>query len=74
MGGINIVKKNDRYWVYENQNIEALSWFSLLQEMKLGEIKINFIDLEGTRKGLDIDACKKFLEISKKPIMILVII
>ncbi|MDA7473155.1 HisA/HisF-related TIM barrel protein [Candidatus Pelagibacter ubique] len=69
MGGINIIKRDDKYWVYENQDIEAFKWFNLLQELHLGEIKINFVDLEGTRKGLDLSICKKFLDISKKPII-----
>ena len=69
MGGINIVKINNKYRIYENNDIDALKQFSLLQELQLGEIKINFVDLEGTRKGLDLVICKKFLDLSKKPII-----
>ena len=69
MGGINIIKINDKYQIYENNDLDALKWFSLLQELHLGEIKINFVDLEGTRKGINLDMCKKFLDISKKPII-----
>lgn len=69
MGGINIVKIKNKYRIYENNDLDALTWFRFLQELQLGEIKINFVDLEGTRKGLDLDICKKFLELSKKPII-----
>ena len=39
-----------------------MSWFNFLQELKIGEIKVTFVDLEGSQNGMDIETSKKLIK------------
>ena len=39
-----------------------------LQELKIGEIKVTFVDLEGSQNGMDIETVKNLLH-SKLPLI-----
>ena len=46
-----------------------MKWFNFLQELKIGEIKITFVDLEGSQNGMDIETSKKLIKHSKLPLI-----
>jgi cyclase len=72
VGGIDLFFKNGKYHVCNKDkflNIEYLEYIKKVIELNVGEIKITFVNLEGTRKGLDILTAKKILEISNVPII-----
>ena len=67
VAGINLTKKDERYKIYEDKNnkYELIDYINLIQEMGIGEIKITFVDYEGTKKGFDINFLKKLSEYIK---------
>ncbi len=69
MAGINVVKENGKLKIFNNPKIDVHKWFTHLQEHRIGEIKITFVNLEGTGKGLDIPECKKFIKRSRLPLI-----
>ena len=69
MVGINVIKENNKLKILNNPKINVYKWFDYLQEQRIGEIKITFVNLEGTGKGLDIIECKKFLKRSRLPLI-----
>lgn len=69
VGGMNIVKKNGKYYLMEDssKNINPLDHAKKLQELGAGEIKVIFVNLEGTKKGIDINYSKKISDSVKIP-------
>ena len=67
VAGINLTKKDESYKIYEDKNnkYELIDYINLIQEMGIGEIKITFVDYEGTKKGFDINFLKKLSEYIK---------
>ena len=63
IGGINI-KKNGKYYLLEDKtlSIDPVNYAKELEESGVAEIKINFVDLEGTKKGIDVEYSKKINE------------
>jgi cyclase len=62
MGGINLKKFNNFYKVYSFPNyLEPMSHLKKLEQMGVGEIKITFVDTDGTRKGIDVKYCIEIL-------------
>lgn len=57
--GVNLIKKNNNYFIYENMK-EPLYYISkIVNELKIGELKVTFVDREGTGSGLDLNYIKK---------------
>jgi imidazole glycerol-phosphate synthase subunit HisF len=61
--GINLIKFKDSYKIYEdlNNKINLLNYISEIQNLGIGEIKINFVDREGKKEGLDLEFSEKIL-------------
>lgn len=68
--GINIIKKEDKYCLYEIPNLNLDDWLEKINNLPTGEIKITFVDLEGSKKGLDINFCKKLVTFFDHPVII----
>lgn len=68
-------KKNDNYWeVYidngrEPTGLDVLDWVKKVQDLGAGEIMLTSIDMEGTKKGFDIELNKLVSEICSIPII-----
>lgn len=64
VGGINLKKINNKYSIFEDktQRIDPVMYARELQERGIGELKITYVDLEGSRIGMDINFSKKILD------------
>lgn len=64
ISGINIVKENDDYFILEDskKKINPIKYSQYLEDIGSAEIKITFVNLEGTKKNLDIDYAVKIKE------------
>ena len=69
MLGVNLVKKKGKINILDKPEINLMKWFNFLQELKIGEIKITFVDLEGSQNGMDIETSKKLIKHSKLPLI-----
>ena len=69
MLGVNIMKKKGKLNIYNKPEKNLMSWFNFLQELKIGEIKVTFVDLEGSQNGMDIETSKKLIKHSKLPLI-----
>ena len=69
VAGMNIINKNGKYFLMEdNYNIiNPIDYAKKLQKLGAGELKIIFVNLEGTKKGIDIDYSKKISDSVKIP-------
>ena len=67
MGGISIIKINDKYRIYENNDLDLQSGL-VATRTSLRRNQDKFCWFRGTRK-VNLDMCKKFLDILKKPII-----
>jgi len=64
VAGMNIINKNGKYFLMEDNSkaINPIEYAKKLQKLGAGELKIIFVNLEGTKKGIDIDYSKKINE------------
>ena len=69
VGGINVVEKNNELFVLEDVSLDFYSWIKKIESAGAGEIKINFVDKEGTSEGFNLDHCKKILEKTSLPVI-----
>ena len=69
VGGINVVEKNNELFVLEDVSLDFCSWIKKIESAGAGEIKINFVDKEGTSEGFNLDHCKKILEKTSLPVI-----
>lgn len=69
IGGININSNEKSCKVYKNSNIDPYDLCRKIQDAGVGELKITFTNLEGTRKGMNLYLCEKFLKILDIPII-----
>ena len=69
VGGINIGSINGRPYILEDKSkkIDPLSHLRYLEKIGVAEIKVTYIHLEGTRKGIDIDYSKKIKKSTSLP-------
>jgi cyclase len=69
---IDLIRIEDEYKVYIRGKIlkdSFTEYFKNVLKKEIGEIKITFVNLEGSRKGIDIDFAKKLLSTSNVPII-----
>ena len=61
IGGLNIKKKKNNYYLLEDQSmkIDPIKYAKKLENLGLAELKISFVDLEGTKTGIDYDYSEK---------------
>ena len=72
VGGIDIYKENENYKVFQQKkilNIDPIKKIEEILKFNLGEIKITFVNNEGSKKGFDNKFSKKIINISDKPII-----
>ena len=67
--------ENGTYKVYSHggklkHNISPLSWAKKVEDMGAGELLITNIDLDGSKKGLDLEISKQICENSNIPVII----
>ena len=53
----------------ESKKIDPINYAKELERSGVGELKITYVDREGTKKGMDIDYSKELLEKIKIPII-----
>ncbi len=68
--GINVIKKDDKYLLFENEKINFDYWLEKINNLPVGEIKITFVNLEGSKKGFDIKFCKKLATFFDHPLVV----
>ena len=69
VAGINVVEKEKKLFMLEDKSLNFYSWLKKIESEGAGEIKINFVDREGTSKGFNLNHCKKILEETSLPII-----
>ncbi len=69
VGGLNLIKNNEEYKLLddESKKINPLDHLKKLIDNGIGEIKITFVDLEGSNMGLDLKYIEKILHVSNLP-------
>jgi imidazole glycerol-phosphate synthase subunit HisF len=73
VGGIDIISIEGKYKIYQRGEIIDTNYIDYIKKVfdqNVGEIKVTFVNLEGTRKGLDIETAKKIIDISPVPVII----
>ena len=73
VAGIDLILKNGDYKVYSRGNILDISikeYLKKIIELGVGELKITYINLEGTRSGIEIATSKKVLDYTSLPTII----
>lgn len=62
MGGVNLKKFNDLYKVYSFPDyLDPIAHLKKLEQTGLGELKITFVDTDGTKEGIDEKYCSEIL-------------
>ena len=71
VGGLNILEKSGQYTLLEDLTgkINPLEYAKKLEQSGVGELKVTFVNREGTKEGLDIEYSKKLLKEVKIPII-----
>tara|TARA_A100001015_G_C15013154_1_gene724183 strand:+ start:1362 stop:2096 length:735 start_codon:yes stop_codon:yes gene_type:complete len=69
VGGINLIADEKNCLVHNYKNIDPFEFAKKLETSGIGELKITFVNLEGSRKGMNIKLCEKFLKIMNIPII-----
>jgi len=60
VGGVNVIKEKNKYYLFnQKNNINPIDFANFLVDSGIGELKVTFVNLEGTRKGLDLNFCSK---------------
>ena len=64
VAGINLIKSDNKFLIAEDtsKSIDPINYLKELEDRGVGEIKITFIDNEGSRMGMEIDYCTKILK------------
>jgi cyclase len=71
VAGMNLVLFEKNYFLMEDKSkkINPVEYANLLQDYGVGEIKITFLDTEGTKKGIDLNYCKLLVNKLKLPLI-----
>lgn len=69
VGGLNLIADDKSCYVYNFKNLDPFELCKKLEANGIGELKITFVNLEGSRKGMNIYLCEKFLRLLKIPII-----
>ena len=55
--------------LFNNKIKNPIDIIKEIEELGVGEIKVTYVHLEGTRKGIDLNYSKKIAEIARIPII-----
>ena len=71
VGGLNLIKLNNKYFIAEDQTrkIDPIIYAKKLQKRGVGELKITYVDLEGSRLGMELDYSKKLINSVNIPVI-----
>jgi len=71
VGGINLIEENNNFFIYEDSSkkINPIIYAKELEERGVGEIKITYVHLEGTRQGIEIEFSKKIIDKINVPLI-----
>ena len=72
VGGIDLFFKDGEYRIYQKGKTLDLNYLNYIKrviDQGVGELKITFVNLEGTRKGLDIETANKINNSTDVPII-----
>lgn len=69
VAGMNIINKDGKYFLMEDtsKTINPINYAKKLEKLGAGELKIIFVNLEGTKKGIDVNYSKKINNSVKIP-------
>lgn len=73
VGGIDLTFLDGKYFVYKKGELLSVNYLNYIKqvvEQEVGEIKITFVNLEGTRSGLDIKTAKEIVDLFDLPVII----
>lgn len=70
VAGIDLIKRGNKYIVYNKKgDINPLDWIKKVLKKNVGEIKITFVDQEGSGENFDFKYAKKILEYTDRPVI-----
>ena len=64
------VQKNSKKKVRENSKRKISDWISETEDLGCGELLINSIDNDGTKKGFDLNLTELVMKIANRPVII----
>jgi cyclase len=71
VAGLNLIKnKKNEYEIFRsNQRIDIIEYLQIVKSCGVGEIKITYVNLEGTGKGMDVEFSKYLISKINLPII-----
>ncbi len=71
VGGINLIKEKNKFFIAEDSSkkIDPLIYAKELEKKGVGELKVTYVNLEGTRVGMEINYSKKMIEQLNIPVI-----
>jgi len=69
VGGVNVVSVDNELKILEKKKLNFYKWLRELENMGVGEIKVNFVDREGSSKGFDLTECERIIKKTNLPII-----
>ena len=73
VGGVDLIFIDDKYHIYNRGKILKINFEDYIKKIidqNVGELKLTFVNLEGTRKGLDIYTSKKIIDLVNIPVIV----
>ncbi len=73
VGGVDLIYIEGKYHIYSKGNILKTNFMDHIKKVidqNVGELKLTFVNLEGTRKGLDITTSKKIIDAVDVPVIV----
>lgn len=69
VGGLNLIADERSCYIHNFESVDPFELSRKLEASGIGELKITFVNLEGSKKGMNIQLCEKFLKILNIPII-----
>lgn len=69
VGGINLITSQEECYIHNFKDINPFELSKKFEVNGIGELKITFVNLEGSRNGMNIKLCEKFLNNINIPII-----
>lgn len=75
IGSIEAKKKNNSWEAYidngrESTGVDAIKWAKKLEDLGIGEVLITSVDMEGTKKGFDIELVQEISNAVSVPVVV----
>lgn len=73
VGGVDLIFINKKYYIYNRGKILKINiedYIKKIIDQNVGELKLTFVNLEGTRNGLDIQTSKKIIDLVDVPVIV----